>query len=485
MQVTIFVGAGKLCITPVLPFDHVKAMRNKFTFVLPGFEMTTQHKLYGWDGAICLFKRGQELPQGCLYRAKHTLQNLGHKVDVVFGLKCAPKGEIKVDDFELDSWQVRAVERALECRYGVIVAPMRAGKTAISAALLRAVGHYPAWVITDGTDLVLQTRNDIARHLSRPIGIYSEGGYAPQDITVASYAALRSSFSKRVLKDPLKVKRNREVRENWKNAKIILLDECHHAATDKFGAVLRESKCAAFQIGLSATPHPGGVAPLDFESKVGCIISKIPYKTLIEQGRLAKPLIIMYDLPYAWYSTYLPTYDDVVVSNLIDNQMRNRFICELSERLKKQGKTCFIKVTRLEHGVALNNMIPGSIFVNGSMRGQTRKDIYKALQEKDIYCVIATVGKEGLNIPSLDVVINAEGSKSAVANKQKMRSLTASAGKTYGIIIDFLDKGRYLTKHSKKRLKLYKSLKGFEITTRKVPKEHFPMEGTRWQAKLA
>jgi superfamily II DNA or RNA helicase len=192
----------------------------------------------------------------------------------------------------------------------------------------------------------------------------------------------------------------------------------------------------------------------------------------------------MYDLPYAWYSTYLPTYDDVVVSNLIDNQMRNRFICELSERLKKQGKTCFIKVTRIEHGVTLNNMIPGSIFVNGSMRGQIRKDIYKTLQDKDIYCVIATVGKEGLNIPSLDVVINAEGSKSAVANKQKMRSLTAFSGKTYGIIIDFLDKGRYLTKHSKKRLKLYKSLKGFEITTRKVPKEHFPMEGTRWQAKL-
>jgi superfamily II DNA or RNA helicase len=483
MLVNIFVGAGKLCITPVLPLADVRILKGLFTFVVHGFEYTKQHQMYGWDGSVCLFKKKQELPLGCLYRAKNALKKIGYKVQITFASDIKPNGEITVDDFQLDPFQITAVKKALKCRYGIVVAPVRAGKTAISAALIRAVGHYPAWVVTNRRDLVLQTRADIAKHLSRPIGLYSEGRYEPNDITVTSYDALRAAFTKRVLKDPIKIQRNKEVRYNWERSKIVILDECHHAAARKFEGVLRACVSTAYQIGLTATPQSGTLPVIEFESKVGCVISKIPYNTLIEKGRLAQPLVIMYSLPYAWYSTYLPTYDDVVTSNLIENQYRNKFICAIAAQFRKEGKTCFIQVSRIEHGIVLNNMISESVFVRGSMEGQTRKDIYKSLHEKLIYCVIGTVGKEGLNIPSLDAVVNAEGSKSPIANKQKMRSLTACEGKRIGIIIDFLDKGKYLMRHSKKRLKMYQSLAGFKIRIRRVPKTYFPMENTRWQAK--
>jgi superfamily II DNA or RNA helicase len=128
-------------------------------------------------------------------------------------------------------------------------------------------------------------------------------------------------------------------------------------------------------------------------------------------------------------------------------------------------------------------MIPGSVFVQGSMASSIRKGIYQALQDKTIHCVIATVGKEGLNLPKLDAVINAEGMRSRLASRQKMRSLTAAEGKKYGLIIDFIDKGKYLRKHARKRLALYKGMTGFKVQIKKVSKDLFPMEGSRWQLK--
>jgi superfamily II DNA or RNA helicase len=487
MRAQIFVGAGTLCIRPTLSFSDKKEFLTAFTYVLPRFEMTNKHKQFGWNGEICLFRRGQELPVGCLYRAQKLLQKLGHTVELKFAHTVEPKGAIEVDDLELDTFQRDAVRRALKYKYGVIVAPVRAGKTAITAALIRAVGHYPAWVVTDKKDLVLQTQSDISKHLTCDVGIYSEGLYRPGNITVTSYAAMRAAFfdpqkAGRNLKNPFTIKRNEAVKKSWKEARIVILDECHHAATDNFTKLMKNCSAAAYRIGLTATPQHGESPPLLFESKVGCVISRIQYNTLIDKGRLAKPIVILYNMPYAWYSTYLPTYADVVCANLIENTLRNLFIRDIVQKLKEQNKTCFVQVSRIDHGKVLNDLIPESVFVQGSMEGSDRKNIYKELNEKNIHCVIGTVGKEGLNIPSLNAVINAEGSKSTIANKQKMRSLTACAGKSYGLIIDFIDKGRYLLRHSKARRKMYESLSGFKIKVRNVPKTYFPLGGkTRWQ----
>ena len=50
-------------------------------------------------------------------------------------------------------------------------------------------------------------------------------------------------------------------------------------------------------------------------------------------------------------------------------------------------------------------------------------------------------------------------------------------------IIDFIDKGKYLRKHARKRLAIYKGMTGFKVQIKKVSKDLFPMEGSRWQLK--
>jgi len=481
VELTIFVGANHLCIKPDLPPDELRALRKYFTYVVYGHEFTTQHRLYGWDGSICLVQRNQEIPLGCLYRVRKYLEGRGFQVTIVYANDCAPKGEIRVEDLQLEQFQINAVRKAIEFRYGVIMAPVRAGKTAIAGAFINGVGHYPAWVITQGKDLVVQTHQALEKHLGKKIGYFSESEYVPNDIVVTSYQALTSAFAKRSKLNKLTARRNEEIKKAITKTKVLVMDECHHAISRKFHPILSAFSNATYRIGLSATPKPDKIKLLEFEAKVGSVFTRIKYKVLIDGGRLAKPIVVMYNMPYAWYTSYLKQYNDVLVANLVDNVMRNRFIAHIAEKLREKNKTVFIKVGRIDHGYNLNDMIPGSVFVRGSMASSIRKQIYQSLQEKVIHCIIATVGKEGLNLPRLDAVINAEGLVSKLANKQKMRSLTMAEGKKYGLIIDFLDKGKHLQRHGKKRLEMYKSMPGFIIREKRVPKDLFSMEGTRWE----
>ena len=125
-------------------------------------------------------------------------------------------------------------------------------------------------------------------------------------------------------------------------------------------------------------------------------------------------------------------------------------------------------------------MIPNSFFVNGNISTEVRSDVFKSIQEKKLDCVISTVGKEALDIPTLDVVVNAEGFESSVATIQRMRSLTASKDKNVGIIIDFIDKGKYLEDSSRVRQKRYESIKGFIIKHKKIMPNHYSLEESRW-----
>jgi len=78
--------------------------------------------------------------------------------------------------------------------------------------------------------------------------------------------------------------------------------------------------------------------------------------------------------------------------------------------------------------------------------------------------LIGTVFKEGVDIPEIEVVINAEGGKDAKMTVQKMRNLTPHHGKTEAIYVDFYDMmNPYFETHSKARLAEYKAEPAFAI----------------------
>ena len=93
------------------------------------------------------------------------------------------------------------------------------------------------------------------------------------------------------------------------------------------------------------------------------------------------------------------------------------------------------------------------------------------LTNKEILCLVSTLFEEGLDLVSLDYTINLVGGLDNIGVFQKMRSITAHKDKTKVGIIDFIHQCKYLKRHSKRRLDLYKSEPEFSVEIRDVSKK--------------
>lgn len=482
MNVLITVGSNRLRIFPRLPEDLLKKARDSVKYRLHNYQFTEAYKNYNWDGYKYPLFKNQTAPAGLYLTLKRSLERLGCTVDVEFSNKIEAIGSGDIYGLTPDDFQKKATKKAIKARYGIISAKIRSGKTAIIAMLCSKIGQFPIWVITDanrgGKEVVVQTQKALSEHLHVDVGIFSEGKFVPGDVVVSSYAALNHGFitdkkkRKRQLSDKI-IERNKAILEHAKSAKALILDECHHAFSKKAQAAIEQFSRIGFKIGLSGTPRPDKLTKTEVEMGIGPIITKGSFKALIDKGRLAKPKVIVYDLPYKWFSSYFTEYHDVYWTHVIENEYRNRFIADAAKKLMQRGKSVFIMIQRLQHGPNLRALIPGSVLVHGSIKTDTRKKLYTALEKGSLKCIITTVGKEGLNLPKLDAVINAEGLSGKVVTIQKLRSLTASEGKKYGLVIDFLDKGKYLFDHSEQRLAQYKRQRGFEVKQKNVPVDYF------------
>jgi superfamily II DNA or RNA helicase len=96
-------------------------------------------------------------------------------------------------------------------------------------------------------------------------------------------------------------------------------------------------------------------------------------------------------------------------------------------------------------------------FVHGTTEGKTRQQVKEALIKKKTKVVISTaVWREGIDIPSLDCVVNACGGKSEIMTIQAIgRGLRKTDEKGEVEIIDFLDPYRYLAEHAIQRMNVY------------------------------
>jgi superfamily II DNA or RNA helicase len=392
--------------------------------------------------------------------------------DLVYGVK------------KLEPFQKKGPKRALKYRFCILKAPVRGGKTLMFAKAIRMIGHEPVLVVTRSEkDVVIQIQRELKKYLRKKIGILLEGKFVREDIVVTHYGALESVFRPARKKTPVKRKetrlRNEKIIDFVKYTKVLVLDECHHALAPSFREVLTNFKSLGYKIGVSGTPKPADASVLEMESAIGPVVLDVPFKTLIKAGRVAQPVVILYDLPKSWYSNILFDANDVYESNIVRNTLRNRFIAEIVQNLKKTGLTSLVPVSKLAHGDLLKEEIPNSFFMYGKVKTEQRTELYNRLQDKKLYCIVSTVGKEALDLPKLNAMINAEGFDSPVATIQRMRSLTASEGKNFGLVIDFIDKGDYLESSSNERKKKYEGIDGFIVKVKKVP-ENYYAEKSRW-----
>jgi superfamily II DNA or RNA helicase len=146
----------------------------------------------------------------------------------------------------------------------------------------------------------------------------------------------------------------------------------------------------------------------------------------------------------------------------VKRKVRNDLILDTIINYIDAGKTCLVLVTKVEHGYILSEMakergydIP---FICGETETSYRMEAKEDLSSKKTMCVIADgVWYRGINIPSLDVIINASGGKGEVLTLQKIgRGLRRTEEKEEVIIVDFFDDSHnYLISHFGHRISTY------------------------------
>ena len=360
----------------------------------------------------------------------------------------------------LRDYQDRAVSKSLQTSRGIIHHATGAGKTVVTAAILRDLG-LPSLIIVPTLNLLLQTAEDLKGFLGEDyVGEIGEGVFNPQLFTVAT---VQSIWSKIKRNDP-------QLSDLFKKIDVLCIDEAHHinvAGKNKiqntYFKIATMLDCY-YKFGLTATPgDPDSLERELLEGATGRVIDHVSSSELIKRGLLTRPSIQMYKItPPQRYSDWQVAYRE----NVLKNARRNAKIVQLAEAFSRDNKSVLITVTRVaEHGGLLNDLIEDAVFMSGQTPAEERKQILQDFGSKKIKILISTVVNEGVNIPSMDVIIMAGGGKSNKQTVQRVgRALRKSEGKSKAVIIDFMDAdGGMLQRHSKARLKTYRKESEFEI----------------------
>jgi len=348
-------------------------------------------------------------------------------------------GKFEIPGITFRQDQIELIEKAITIQRGVIKSPTRSGKSIIMMGIISAFPKGVFLLLAHTLDIVNQLQEDVDRF----------------------------GFSSRVDVGTIQSWANKNPIEYCDIYDGVITDEVHHLGnpTGHYAKVLHQM-LATLRIGFTATLPLSKVATMTLEGTMGPVIGELTIQEAAEKGIIARPRIQLIKVPKSERIRKLGKYKVVYEKGIVFNRARNRLIVKEARKLMDEGNTVLILVVQIAHGDNLVDLakrlygldIP---FVQGATDSEARMGVKKSLENKSIKIVIATaVFREGVNIPSLNSVINGCGGKSETMTLQAVgRGLTVVKGKNEAIIVDFLDLSHnYLISHIAERLALYSDM---------------------------
>jgi len=350
-----------------------------------------------------------------------------------------------ITDKKLRYYQTESIQALVDYNgSGFIELATGLGKTLITAEIIRQAKTKTLWLI-DKKHLLHQTRDEFEKLLGFKMGIIGAGKAENLDSPVILATVQSLSRGK--------------YNELLHSINLVIVDEAHHAAAETYVKIFRELKNAKYRIGTTGTVKRDDGNEMIFESLIGPIVYKMSAEQGIEEGYLVKPHITFITLPFSGVDgTYPEVYDKMVVHNF----ERNTKIKELVDTC--EDKKVLILVNRIEHGTILAEKI-GCGFIHGSLANKTRDTMFKLFDETPGATLVGMlpIFSEGVNVPDIDIIINACANKGEVKTIQTLgRALRKAVGKTAAGYIDFVDECLYLKDAAKARMATFKE-QGYSV----------------------
>ena len=449
----------------------------------------------GWNGSVYLISDKLYLfDSGFLPRVREILKRFSiewaempmYKMPESF--KITPAKQPKLWEH-----QDGAVEAIKKYRSGIIQIGTGGGKTITAVEATAQVGQLPVLFVVNRLKLLKQAHNAFASILGEKIGFIGNGEMSFGRFNVATIHTICS-----ILKIPHKQDEDDDVEtvsydseqinmmlKLLSATRFLIVDECHHASSDMYLKLKKFVPNAVYRIGLSATPFRTDGTDILLEAAFGPVIYKISSSELIRKKKLARPYItfIGYEDPKTQLFP-VPTekqkkakgykaanYQTVYNQCIIENELYNNKVAQVALANAFMGRLTLVSVTRIVHGnnimQEIRKLNPEAKveFLNGENKNRLGEDkVIQDFVDRKIEILISTLMDEGVDIPAIEVGINAGGGASpSKALQFAGRAMRLFEGKKCCYIYDFIHPYVHLYDHTVARLNILQSEEEFKI----------------------
>lgn len=442
------------------PTDEVKAYCKK-RLVLDNPDYYKKAQMGKWTGStpekIWLYEvRDDELwlPFGCL----QDIWNL-HPIAADFINEISPiESRSYSSNINLYPYQEKAVETAIKWKNGVLVMPCGSGKTQCGLEIIARIGGRALW-LTHTQDLLNQSK-------ARAEAVLNQGGYGTitagkvnvgSHITFATVQTLAQQVDIINFKDEFDV---------------IIVDEAQHAAgtptkvTQFYKVISRLS--ARYKIGLTATPKRADGLQTAMFALLG---PKIHEVTRMDVAHTTCPVKVQ-----MVETGYVPDYEAVlmgdgtidyskVINHMIHDENRYNVVFEFVKQLHSVmvlGNRVEYLQRMCEDAIAYGKR---AVCLSGQGQSKKAKAERKAALEKlnndeiDVIFCTYLLAAEGLDIPNLRYVLFSTPEKNEVVVQQASGRVGRKAeGKSFGVVVDFVDDFGMYENWYRQRKKVYNRL---------------------------
>jgi len=441
-----------------------------------------------WDGKKHLLKsigQGQfTFYTGLLKKVGALVKNSGEpyqlkdlRPEVKFGRK------LKTRNMEAREYQDQVLRACLHQKSGIVKSCTGSGKTCMIARLV-AETNVKTMIYVISCDLLYQTKEALENFLSIKVGMIGDGRADVRKVNVCSiYTAVQALGKKyktygeddyfRSRKEKVDAKNKAKIAKAIRESQMLIVDECQICGTSTLETIYESSKSARHCFGFSGTPFREDNADLIIHGICGGQeIVEISASELIKKGYLVQPKIRFINVPEM---PNLPDrYQSIYKAYIVENEVRNDKIVKAAERLIELGRQVLILVRQIKHGEILLEKLEDKFdtyFLNGEIDSEERNRVRKEFVNGEIKLLIAsTIFDMGIDIKSLSALILAGSGKSSGRALQRIgRVIRPDEDKKDAIVVDFIDKAKYLTQHSYERLKVYRVEPSFQIKLPKNP----------------
>ena len=452
----------------------LRAVDKATRYAIAGAQFAPAFRSKRWDGMEHLLrfsaKQGYHMPSGLVVDVIRVLKH--RRQPYIIKDETVVRHERRAIQWNkaivLRDYQHAAVRAAFAPPLpgmAILKMPIRSGKTKTGARIIQKLG-LPTLFVVPSQMLLGQTVAALQEALPGiKIGQIGDGQNEIGFVTVATIQSLQRRYKSRASKS-----------STWKafvkSFDLLIVDEAHHfGGNSSWHSVIYQID-AKYKIALSATVFLKNESQIELGviwimGIFGPVRIDVNTSSLVEQGYLMRQNVEMHHIAkpnldgQRWSQTLLK-------AGITNNVFRNKKIASLAESEVALGRKVLIIANRIEHiGQIVDELETLGLdcrVITGADNSESREDKVEAFKNGVVSILVGTVLSEGVDLPSVETVINAEGGKSDIKTIQRQRNLTIAHGKTKSVMIDFFDDtNSYFRKHSQARLDAYSSEPAFVV----------------------